>query len=122
MVDDFIDRLTSRLVRGAGLVMAAAIAAVSGAMAVFAFLAALVGAAWAHAIVAAIAAAVVAVWALAQSNQQAKERKAPIEERVADIILAHPTASFLAGVAAGALVKGKPSEARKAWRARREVD
>ena len=46
MVDDFIDRLTSRLVRGAGLVMAAAIAAVSGAMAVFAFLASLVGAAW----------------------------------------------------------------------------
>lgn len=122
MLDDFIDRLTSRLVRGAGLVMAAAIAAVSGSMAIFAFLASLVGTAWAHAIVAAIAAAVVAIWALAQSSQDTKERKAPIEERVADIILAHPTASFMAGLAAGALVRGKPSEARKAWRARREVE
>ncbi|MBO9709337.1 MAG: hypothetical protein J7521_14120 [Caulobacter sp.] len=119
MLDDFIDRLISRLMAGAGLIMAAAIAAVAGAMAVFAFLSQWVGSAWAYAIVAAVAAVVVAVWALAQSEHKRRHRQPPLDERVLAMMQQHPTASFLAGMAAATLFKGKPSVAAELWRARK---
>jgi len=119
MLDDFIDRLISRLMTGAGLIMAAAIAAVATAMAVFAFLSQWVGAAWAYAIVAATAALVVTVWALLQKNHIARTRQPPLDERVLAMMQAHPTASFMAGMAAATLLKGKPSVAATLWEARK---
>ena len=119
MLDDFIDRLISRLMTGAGLIMAAAIAAVATAMAVFAFLSQWVGAAWAYAIVAATAALVVTVWALLQKNHIARTRQPPLDERVLAMMQAHPTASFMAGMAAATLLKGKPSVAAALWEARK---
>lgn len=120
MLDDFIDGLISRLMAGAGLVMAAAIAAVAAAMAVFAFLSQWVGAAWAYVIVSAVAAVVVATWSLLQRGHRKKHRKAPIDQRILDHLYAHPTAAFMAGLAAGKLAKGRPGEAVAAWRARNE--
>jgi low affinity Fe/Cu permease len=119
MLDDFIDRLISRLMTGAGLIMAAAIAAVATAMAVFAFLSQWVGAAWAYAIVAATAALVVTVWALLQKQHIARTRQPPLDERVLTMMQAHPTASFMAGMAAATLLKGKPSLAASLWDARK---
>jgi Flp pilus assembly protein TadB len=119
MLDDFIDRLISRLMAGAGLIMAAAIAAVAGAMAVFAFLSQWVGSAWAYAIVAIVAALVVTVWSLLQKEHIARTRQPPLDERVLSMMQAHPTASFLAGVAAATLFKGKPSAAAAIWESRK---
>jgi len=119
MLDDFIDRLISRLMAGAGLIMAAAIAAVAGAMAIFAFLSQWVGAAWAYVIVAAVAAVVVAVWALLQQREKERTRQPPLDQRVVALIQAHPTASFMAGMAAATLLKGKPSVAAALWEARK---
>ena len=119
MLDDFIDRLISRLMAGAGLIMAAAIAAVAGAMAVFAFLSQWVGSAWAYAIVAVVAALVVTVWSLLQKEHIARTRQPPLDERVLSMMQAHPTASFLAGMAAATLFKGKPSAAAAIWEARK---
>ena len=119
MLDDFIDRLISRLMAGAGLIMAAAIAAVAGAMAIFAFLSQWVGAAWAYVIVAAVAAVVVAVWALLQQREKERTRQPPLDQRVVALIQAHPTASFMAGMAAATLLKGKPSVAAARWEARK---
>jgi low affinity Fe/Cu permease len=119
MLDDFMDRLISRLMTGAGLIMAAAIAAVAGAMAVFAFLAQWVGSAWAYAIVAATAALVVTVWALLQKQHIARTRQPPLDERLLAMMQAHPTASFMAGMAAATLLKGKPSLAATLWDARK---
>jgi O-antigen/teichoic acid export membrane protein len=119
MFDDFLDGLISRLMAGAGLVMASAIAAVAAAMAIFAFLSQWVGGAWAYVIVSAVAAAVVAVWSLAQRGEREKRRKPPIDQRILDVLHAHPTAAFMAGLAAGSLVKGKPAEAAAAWKARK---
>jgi len=118
MFDDFVDRLISRLMAGAGLVMAAAIAAVAGAMAIFAFLTQWVGAAWAYVIVAAIAAGVVAVWSLLQKSHRHRTRQPPLDQRVLDALHAHPTAAFLGGLAAASLLKGKPSQAAALWKAR----
>jgi len=122
MFDDFIDRLTSRLMGAAGLVMAAAIAAVAGAMAIFAFLSAWVGAAWAYVIVAGVAAAVVAVWSLLQQSHRARTRKPPVDQRILEALYAHPSAAFLAGVAAATLLKGKPGEAAAVWKARKTAE
>lgn len=119
MLDDFIDKLISRLMAGAGLIMAAAIAAVAGAMAVFAFLSRWVGPAWAYAIVAATAAVVVAVWAVLQKQEKERTRQPPLDQRVLGLMQAHPTASFLAGMAAATLLKGKPSLAASLWEARK---
>lgn len=119
MFDDFIDRLISRLMAGAGLVMAAAIAAVAAAMAIFAFLSDWVGAAWAYVIVSAAAASVVAIWSLLQASHRQKTRKPPVDQRILDVLYAHPPASFLAGVAAATLLKGKPGEAAAVWKARK---
>ena len=119
MLDDFIDRLISRLMAGAGLIMAAAIAAVAGAMAVFAFLSDWVGPAWAYTIVAGVAALVVTVWALAQKRHQERTRQPPLDQRVLGMMQAHPTASFMAGMAAATLLKGKPSLAASLWEARK---
>jgi hypothetical protein len=119
MLDDFIDKLISRLMAGAGLIMAAAIAAVAGAMAVFAFLSRWVGPAWAYAIVAATAAVVVAVWSLLQKQEKERTRQPPLDQRVLGLMQAHPTASFLAGMAAATLLKGKPSLAASLWEARK---
>jgi hypothetical protein len=119
MLDDFIDKLISRLMAGAGLIMAAAIAAVAGAMAVFAFLSRWVGPAWAYAIVAATAAVVVAVWSLLQKLETERTRQPPLDQRVLGLMQAHPTASFLAGMAAATLLKGKPSLAASLWEARK---
>ena len=119
MLDDFIDRLISRLMAGAGLIMAAAIAAIAGAMAVFAFLSQWVGSAWAYAIVAGVAALVVTVWSILQKQHVARTRQPPLDERVLGMMQAHPTASFLAGVAAATLLKGKPSAAASIWQSRK---
>ena len=119
MFDEFLDRLIARLMAGAGLVMAAAIAAVAGAMAVFAFLTPKVGAAWAYVIVAAFAAGVVAVWSFLQKSHRARTRQPSIDERVLEMLRKHPTASFMAGLAAASLLKGKPSEAARLWRGRK---
>ena len=119
MLDDFIDRLISRLMAGAGLIMAAAIAAIAGAMAVFAFLSQWVGSAWAYTIVAVTAALVVTVWALLQKQHVARTRQPPLDERVLGMMQQHPTASFLAGMAAATLLKGKPSLAASIWQARK---
>jgi len=119
MLDDFIDRLISRLMVGAGLIMTAAIAAVAAAMAVFAFLTQWVGSAWAYVIVALVAAVVVAVWALLQKQHVARTRPPPLDQRVLGLMHEHPTASFLAGMAAATLLKGKPSLAASLWQARK---
>ena len=119
MLDDFIDRLISRLMAGAGLIMAAAISAIAGAMAVFAFLTQWVGSAWAYTIVAVTAALVVTVWALLQKQHVARTRQPPLDERVLGMMQQHPTASFLAGMAAATLLKGKPSLAASIWQARK---
>ena len=119
MLDDFIDRLISRLMTGAGLIMAAAIAAVAAAMAVFAFLSQWVGAAWAYTIVAATAALAVTVWALLQKKHIARTRQPPLDQRLLAMMQAHPTASFMAGMAAATLLKGKPSVAATLWEARK---
>ena len=119
MLDDFIDKLISRLMAGAGLIMAAAIAAVAGAMAVFAFLSRWVGPAWAYAIVAATAAVVVAVWAVLQKQEKERTRQPPLDQRVLGLMQAHPTASVLAGMAAATLLKGKPSLAASLGEARK---
>lgn len=119
MLDDFIDRLISRLMAGAGLIMAAAIAAVAGAMAVFAFLAQWVGSAWSYAIVAIVAALTVLIWSLLQKRHIARNRRPPLDQRILDMMQAHPTASFLAGMAAATLMKGKPSMAAQLWEARK---
>jgi O-antigen/teichoic acid export membrane protein len=99
--------------------MAAAIAAVAGAMAVFAFLAQWVGSAWAYAIVAIVAAVVVAVWSVLHKQHLAKTRQPPLDQRVLTMMQAHPTASFMAGMAAATLLKGKPSLAATLWEARK---
>ena len=119
MLDDFIDRVISRLMVGAGLIMTAAIAAVAAAMAVFAFLTQWVGSAWAYAIVAVVAAVIVAVWALLQKQHVARTRQPPLDQRILGVMHDHPTASFLAGMAAATLLKGKPSLAATLWQARK---
>jgi low affinity Fe/Cu permease len=119
MLDDFLDRLISRLMTGAGLIMAAAIAAVATAMAVFAFLAQWVGSAWAYTIVAATAALIVTIWALLQKRHLARTRQPPLDKRILAMMQEHPTASFLAGMAAATLMKGKPSLAASLWEARK---
>jgi len=119
MLDDFIDRLISRLMAGAGLIMAAAIAAVAGAMAVFAFLTQWVGSAWAYTIVALTAGVVVAIWSLLHKKHLARTRQPPLDQRVLAMMQAHPTASFMAGMAAATLLKGKPSLAATLWEARK---
>ncbi len=119
MLDDFIDRLISRLMAGAGLIMAAAIAAVAGAMAVFAFLTQWVGSAWAYTIVAVTAAVVVTIWSLLHKQHLARTRQPPLDQRVLAMMQAHPTASFMAGMAAATLMKGKPSVAATLWEARK---
>jgi len=111
MLDDFIDKLISRLMAGAGLVVAAAIGAVTGAMAIYAFLAPHVGTAWAYVVVAALAGATVAIWSLLQKQHRAKTKAPPLEARIVDLIQAHPSGAFVAGLAAGVLVKGKPWQA-----------
>lgn len=111
MLDDFIDDLISRLMTGAGLIMAAAIAAVTGAMAVFAFLAPYLGRAWAYVAVAALAGVSVAVWSLAHRRYRVRHRKPSVEQRIVDLIQAHPSGAFVAGLAAGVAVRGKPWEA-----------
>ncbi len=118
MFEDFIDGLISRLMAGAGLVMASAIAAVAAAMAIFAFLEQWVGAAWAYVIVSAIAALTVAIWSLLQRGHRRNTRKAPLDERILEKLYAHPTAAFMAGLAAGKLARGLP-RAASAWRARK---
>lgn len=118
MLDHVLDSIISRLMAGAGLIMAAAIAAVTSAMALYAFCAPHMGPAWAYVVVAGVAALVVAVWSLVQRNHREKHRQPPIDERIVEILRSHPTAAFVAGMAAGALVKGKPDEARALWRAR----
>ena len=119
MLDDFIDRLISRLMAGAGLIMAAAIAAVAGAMAVFAFLTQWVGSAWAYTIVAVTAAVVVTIWSLLHKQHLARTRQPPLDQRVLAMMQAHLTASFMAGMAAATLMKGKPSVAATLWEARK---
>ena len=119
MLDDFIDRLISRLMAGAGLIMAAAISAIAGAMALFAFLSQWVGSAWAYTIVAVTAALVVTVWALLQKQHVARTRQPPLDERVLGMMQQHPTASSLAGMAAATLLKSKPSLAASIWQARK---
>jgi hypothetical protein len=119
MLDDFIDRLISRLMAGAGLIVTAAIAAVAAAMAVFAFLTQWVGSAWAYTIVAVTAAVVVAIWSLLHKQHLARIRQPPLDQRVLAMMQAHPTASFMAGMAAATLLKGKPSLAASLWEARK---
>lgn len=119
MFDEFIDNLISRLVAGAGLIMAAAIAAVAAAMAIFAFLSQWIGSAWAYVVVATVAALTVTVWSLLQRRYRALRRPRPLDERVLEAMRAHPTASFMAGLAAATLLKGKPSEAAALWNARK---
>jgi O-antigen/teichoic acid export membrane protein len=119
MLDDFIDRVISRLMVGAGLIMTAAIAAVAAAMAAFAFLAQWVGSAWAYAIVAVVAAVVVAIWSLLQKQHIARTRQPPLDQRILTMMREHPTASFMAGMAAATLLKGKPSLAATLWDARK---
>lgn len=111
MLDDFIDTLIAKLMAGAGLVLAAGIAGVTGAMALYAFLAPHVGPAWAYVVVAALAGVTVAVWSLLQKQHRAKTKRPPLEQRIVDLIQAHPSGSFVAGLAAGVLFKGKPWEA-----------
>nr|WP_295107584.1 hypothetical protein [uncultured Caulobacter sp.] len=111
MLDDFIDDLISRLMTGAGLIMAAAIAAVTGAMAVFAFLAPHLGRAWSYVVVTALAGALVAIWSLAYRRHRAQRKRPSVEQRIVDLIHAHPSGAFVAGLAAGVAVKGKPWEA-----------
>lgn len=118
MLDHVLDQIISRLMAGAGLVMAAAIAAVTAAMAVYAFCAPVVGPAWAYVIVAAAAGLVVGIWSLIQRRDREKHRQPPMDERIVEYLRAHPTAAFVAGMAAGALVRGKPGEAKAVWRAR----
>ncbi|OJU09309.1 MAG: hypothetical protein BGN86_14275 [Caulobacterales bacterium 68-7] len=118
MFDDFVDRLTSRLMAGAGLIVAAAIAAVAGAMAIYTFLAASVGAAWAYTIVAATAAVIVFVWRLLHQGRR-KTRKLSIDDKILATLYARPPAAFLAGLAAATLAKGKPGEALQIWKASR---
>jgi membrane protein implicated in regulation of membrane protease activity len=117
MLDDFIDTLISKLMAGAGLIMAAAIAAVTGAMAIYAFLAPHLGAAWAYVVVAASATVTVAIWSLVQRQGRAKRKRPPLEQRIVDLIQAHPSGSFVAGLAAGVLFKGKPWQALEFLRA-----
>jgi|GEM_PF-977508 len=118
MLDHVLDRFISRLMAGAGLIMAAAIAAVASAMALYAFCAPITGPAWAYVVVAGVSALILATWALLQRSHRQKHREAPLEVRVVDLLKAHPTAAFVAGMAAGALVKGKPGQALTLWRER----
>ncbi len=111
MLDDFIDNLIAKLMTGAGLIMAAAIAAVTGAMAIYAFLAPHLGPAWSYVVVTALAAATVAIWGLMQKQHRARSKSAPFEQRLVDLIQAHPSGAFVAGLAAGVLMKGKPGQA-----------
>jgi len=46
-------------------------------------------------------------------------RQPPLDQRVLDALHAHPTAAFLAGLAAASLLKGKPSQAAALWKARK---
>lgn len=118
MLDDFIDDMISRLMTGAGLIMAAAIAAVTGAMAIFAFLAPHLGRAWAYVAVTALAGVTVAVWSLAHKQHRSRHRRPSFEQRIVDLIQAHPSGAFVAGLAAGVAVKGKPREALAILKAR----
>lgn len=111
MLDDFIDTLIAKLMTGAGLIMAAAIAAVTGAMAIYAFLAPHLGPAWSYVAVTAMAAATVAIWSLMQKQDRDRKKRAPLEQRIVDLIQAHPSGAFVAGLAAGVLIKGKPGQA-----------
>jgi membrane protein implicated in regulation of membrane protease activity len=111
MLDDFIDTLISKLMAGAGLIMAAGIAGVTGAMAIYAFLAPHLGPAWAYVVVAALAGVTVTVWSLLQKQHRAKHKRPPLEQRIVDLVQAHPSGAFVAGLAAGVLVKGKPWQA-----------
>jgi hypothetical protein len=111
MLDDFIDNLIAKLMTGAGLIMAAAIAAVTGAMAIYAFLAPHIGPAWSYVAVTALAASTVAIWGLMQQQHRTKSKKPPLEQRLVDLIQAHPSGAFVAGLAAGVLIKGKPGQA-----------
>ncbi|MET3668119.1 hypothetical protein [Caulobacter sp. 1776] len=111
MLDDFIDDVISRLMTGAGLIMAAAIGAVTGAMAIYAFLSPLLGSAWAYVAVAGLAGATVAIWSMAHRRYRARHRRPPLEQRIVDLVQAHPSGAFVAGLAAGVLVKGKPWQA-----------
>ncbi len=118
MLDHVLDNIISRLMAGAGLIMAAAIAAVTSAMALYAFCAPHMGPAWAYVVVAGVAGLVVAVWSLVQRQTRERNRQPPLDERIVEALRAHPTAAFLAGMAAGALVKGRPGEAKALWKAR----
>ena len=111
MLDDFIDDLISRLMTGAGLIVTAAIAAVTGAMAIFAFLEPHLGRAWAYVAVAALAGVTVAVWSLSHKQHRSRHRRPTVEQRIVALIQAHPSGAFVAGLAAGVAVKGKPLEA-----------
>lgn len=117
MLDHLLNSIISRLMAGVGLVMASAIAAVTSAMALYALCAPHVGPAWAHVVVAGVAAVIVAAWSLLQRHQRLCQP--PLEARIVEALRAHPTAAFTAGLAAGALVKGRSGEARTQWRARR---
>lgn len=119
MFDNLIDSLVARLMAAAGLIVAAAISAVTAAMAVYAFLAPHLGAAWSYVILSGLAGLVVTIWSLAQRQHKRAHRQPPIETRILETLQAHPTAGFLAGLAAGALVKGKPGEAKALWASRR---
>lgn len=118
MLDDFLDNIISRLMAGAGLIMAAAIAAVTSAMALYAFCAPHTGPAWAYVVVAGVSAVILGVWSLIQRQGRERRRQPPLDERILDALRAHPTAAFVAGLAAGALVKGRPGEALALWKTR----
>lgn len=118
MFDEFIDSVISRLIAGAGLIVAAAIAAVAAAMAVYAFLAPVVGPAWAYVILAVGAAATVAIWSLVRGHHRTHRTRPSVEDRVAALIHDNPSAAFAAGLATGALIKGAPGQAISVWRNR----
>ncbi|WP_454762140.1 hypothetical protein [Caulobacter segnis] len=70
-----LDRFVSRLMAGAGLIMAAAITAVAAAMAFYALCAPHLGPAWSYAALAGVAAVIAAAWAPLQSGRREKHRQ-----------------------------------------------
>lgn len=116
MLDDFLDRIIARLMAAAGLIIAAAIAAVAAAMSLFAFLAPVTGPAWAYAILTLTAGGVVCAWALIQRHHKAKNRPIALDVRLAEMLDKHPSWALAAGLAAGALARGQAQEALTFWR------
>ncbi|WP_454718830.1 hypothetical protein [Caulobacter segnis] len=96
-----LDRFVSRLMAGAGLIMAAAITAVAAAMAFYALCAPHLGPAWSYAALAGVAAVIAAAWAPLQSGRREKHRQGPLAEKVVEALRAHPMAAFAAGLAIG---------------------